>query len=233
MNHVSDLQVWLNLHGAKLKVDNVAGPKTRQAIFDTFRNPAAPAATPAEKRMYGERLGGNVATMLAVAEVESAGGGFDSAGMLKCLYERHYLWQRIRIHVPLLSNPAMGGYTIDADRDGINDSWEKVADAALRFGAAFAFECASWGRFQIMGAWWHKLGYRSAIEFAWKLSRGEAEHFEALCRYVERFGLGPAFAAIDGNPENCRAFARGYNGRAYAKHGYHEKIAAAYRRFDR
>ena len=33
------------------------------------------------------------------------------------------------------------------------------------------------------------------------------------------------FLKISSNPENCRDFARGYNGPAYAKYDYHTKIA--------
>lgn len=227
------LQTWLNSHGASLKVDGAAGPKTRAAIFDVFRNVDAPAVTPAEIRMFGDRLGGDAARMRAVAEVEAPRGGWDASGLMTCLYERHYLWRRIAIKVPFLADPKPGGYTIDIDDDGINDSWEKVADAACRFGAAKAFECASWGKFQIMGAWWQRLGYKSALDFVWGMSRAEVAHYEALCRYIERFDLSAAFRAISADPEDCRAFAKGYNGSTYWKHAYHERIAAAFRRFAR
>src|SRR5690606_38594911 len=132
----------------------------------------------------------------AVAKVESAGGGWDNAGLLKCLWERHYLWRRVKVAVPLLSNPSPGGYTIDADRDGINDSWEKLADATLRFGAGPSFECASFGKFQIMGAHWKALGYPTVLDFVWALSRSEAAHYDAFARYIEVNGLAPALRRV-------------------------------------
>lgn len=225
-------QTWLNCAGAKprLKVDGVAGPKTRSAIIETFRNTDAPAVTPAQIRQVAERLGGNTAQMRAVTAVEAPRGGWDATGLLACLYERHYLWKRIKIKVPLLSDPTPGGYTMDADSDGLNDSWEKVADAACLYGPDKAFECASWGKFQIMGAWWKRLGYRSVLDFVWKLSRDESAHYEAFARYIERFGLTLAFRNISGEPDDCRDFARMYNGSGYTRYAYHEKIAAAYRR---
>lgn len=225
----ADLQSWLNAHGAKLVIDGIAGPKTRSAIIDVFRNTDAPKAKPSEIRMAAAELWADPEQLLAVSAVEAPRGGWDSDGLLTCLYERHYLWKRIAIKVPVLSDPVPGGYTLDADRDGINDSWEKVADVACRFGAHRAFECASWGKFQIMGAWWQRLGYRSAIDFVWRLSRAEAEHYRALVKFVSVNGLLTAFRKIDGDPENCRAFAKGYNGPAYEKHGYHERIARAFR----
>lgn len=225
---IKTLQIWLNAHGARLTVDGKGGPATRAAIIETFRNKAAPAATRADKVLIAARLGGSVRQVDAVAKVESAGGGWDDAGLLKCLWERHWLWKRIRIAVPLLSDPKPGGYTVDADRDGVNDSWEKLADAACRWGAV-AFECASFGKFQIMGGHWKALGYASALDFAWQLSRDEPAHYDALARYISVNRLAGAFRAISGSAPDCAPFARGYNGPAYARLGYHEKIAAAYR----
>lgn len=227
---IAALQEYLNARGHKpqLVVDGVPGPATRQAIFDTFRNRAALSVTDQDIRRFAQRLDATPRQIRAVASVESGGSGWDASGMLKCLYERHYGWKRFQIIVPLLSNPAPGGYTIDADHDGTNDSWEKVADAALTFGEpAKAFECASWGSFQIMGAWWEKLGYSSVIDFVWRLSRSEAEHYEAFIRYIERFGLIDALRKVDGNPMNCLALARGYNGKG--QKGYDGRIAAAFR----
>jgi hypothetical protein len=159
-----------------------------------------------------------------VSKVESAGSGWDNAGRLKCLYERHYFWKRLRIVIPLLSNPAPGGYTIDADRDGINDSWEKVADAAMRNPIA-AFESASWGKFQIMGAWAKQLGYPNAIEFVWQLSRSEAAHYRALEAFITVNRLGPAFRALSRDWRTNTPFARAYNGPK--QKGYDVKLAEA------
>lgn len=223
-----DLQLWLNAHGASLIVDGKGGPATRSAILNVFVNKSAVAVTPADIAQVAARLGGTPRQVAAVAKVESAGGGWDDAGRLKCLYERHYFWKRLRILIPLLSNPAPGGYTIDADRDGINDSWEKVADAAMRSPIA-AFESASWGKFQIMGAHAKSLGYTNAIEFVWALSRSERAHYDALAKFIEVNGLTKAFRALSTNPDDCRAFAAGYNGSGYAKGGYHLKLAEAMR----
>lgn len=225
-------QMWLNAKGAnpRLTVDGLRGPATRAAVIATFRNTSAPAVKPMEMRAIADRLGCSVRQLASVAYVESGGAGWDRSGLLTCLWERHYLWRRIRVAVPLLANPTPGGYTIDADGDGINDSWEKLADAALRFGAAKAFECASFCKFQIMGAHWKALGHASAIDFVWALSRSEAAHYAALAGFIETNGLLPAIRQIDGDPANCLAFARGYNGKR--QKGYDARIAQAYRSMD-
>lgn len=234
--NLADLQAWLNARGASIVVDGKPGPATRRAILDTFINTSAPAVTRQQMAAIATRLGGTARQLAAVAKVESAGGGWDDKGRLKCLYERHYFWRRLRIKIPFLSNPVPGGYTIDADRDGINDSWEKVADAAMRNPIA-AFESASWGKFQIMGAHASADPARkgkvvfdgNAIDFVWWLTRAEAYHYQALARFIEVNGLVPAFRALSDDPEACRAFARGYNGTRYADGNYHGKLAAAMR----
>ena len=226
--NLRDLQLWLNLKGAGLVVDGRPGPATRSAILNVFVNRDAPAVTPADINLIAARLGGTSRQVAAVAKVESAGGGWDDAGRLKCLYERHYFWRRIQVQIPFLSNPTPGGYTVDADRDGVNDSWEKVADAAMRSPTA-AFESASWGKFQIMGAHAKSLGYANTIEFVWALTRSEYAHYEALAKFIEVNGLTKAFRALSTDPETCRAFAKGYNGGGYAKGNYHGKLAAAMR----
>lgn len=228
---IAALQEYLNARGHKpqLVVDGEPGPKTRQAIIDTFRNRVAPAVTDVDIRRFAARLGCTSRQMMAAAVTESGGAGYDADGLLKALWERHYAWKRFRILNPLLSNPTPGGYTIDADHDGINDSWEKLADSALTFREpAKAFECASFGKFQIMGAWWEKLGYSSAVDFVWRMSRSEVEQYEAFARYIERFGLISALRKIDGNPINCLAFAEGYNGKK--QKGYDSRIAANFRK---
>lgn len=228
---IAALQSYLNLRGAYplLVEDGVPGPVTRAAFFEVFRCRTATAITSADIQRFATRLSCKPAQLRAVAETESGGAGWDSTGLLAALYERHYGWKRFRILNTLLSNPAPGGYTVDIDHDGINDSWEKVADAALTFAEPNkAFECASWGKFQIMGAWWEQLGYSSPVDFVWRLSRSEVEHYEAFVRYIERFSLIDALRRVDGNPANCLAFARGYNGPK--QKGYDGRIAANYRK---
>lgn len=225
---ILNLQIWLNAHGARLVEDGLPGPATRSAIIETFRNRTAPAATGDEKAAIAARLGVTMRQLETVARVESAGGGWDNVGLLKCLWERHYLWRRVQVAVPGLSAPNGGGYTVDANGNGINDSWEKLADASLRFGFGIAAECASFGKFQVMGAHWKALGYPSVVEMIWGLSRSEAAHYELLARFIEVNGLLPAMRAIDGNPFNCLAFARGYNGKG--QKGYDVKLANEFRR---
>lgn len=227
---IAAFQTWLNAKGCypPLVVDGLSGPNTRQAVFSVFRNKMAPAVSSDDIASLAKKYNVTTRQIRSVAKVESANRGWDNDGLLACLYERHYGWKRFQIRNSLLSNPAPGGYTVDVDHDGINDSWEKVVDAALLFKEPNkAFECASWGSFQIMGAWAVKLGYGYSCEFVWQLSRSELAHYDAFFRYLETFGLLGALRKVDGNPLNCLELARGYNGKG--QKGYDARIAAAYR----
>lgn len=211
------LQQWLNIHGASLAEDGLAVPATRAAFKAAFVNLNAPAVTDADIAGYAARLGGTVAQVRAVASVESAGGGFTREGRPKILFERHYFYRRIGITIPLISEPRSGGYST-------GNSWDKLTEAAM-IAPAWALESASWGKFQVMGAHWEKLGYSSAIDFTWGMTRSEASHYEALVRYIEVFGLVDAFRALSGDWRDNTAFAKLYNGPA--QRGYDHKLAKA------
>ena len=224
--NISEFQSWLNRHGANIKVDGQAGPATRAAIMQVFTNKDAKAITPAAIEDIAIRLGVTGRQVRAVAKVESAGGGWNDQGQPKILWERHYFWKRIKIAIPWISNPKGGDYTLDANRNGINDSWEKLCLAACRNPIA-AFESASWGKFQIMGAHAKSLGYANALEFAYSMVSDEQAHYQALASFVRVNGLIPAMKALSTNPETCRLFASRYNGSGYAKNAYHVKLAKA------
>jgi len=223
---IAEFQAWLNARGADLRVDGIGGPATRGAVIGTFICRQVALATDAEKEAIAQRLGGTLKQINAVSAVESSGGGWDQSGLIKILYERHYVWRRLKVKIPFLSDPVAGGYTLDADKNGVNDSWEKLSDMARR-NPQVAFESVSWGKFQVMGAWWQRLGYPSVFDMAWGLRAREAAHYELLAKYIEANGLQRAFQSLSGNPADCLAFARGYNGPK--QQGYDQRLAKAMR----
>lgn len=166
------------------------------------------------------RLGVTEKQMRAVAQVESSGGGFDSQGRPKILFERHKFHSATggKYSTTSYSNPKSGGYN--------EDSWGKLTQAIGKDVDA-AFASASWGKFQVMGFHWEALGYPSALEMAYTSVISEAAHYEMLVRYVEQFGLEEEMAMISTDEDDCRPFAKGYNGSGYEKYGYHTKLAAA------
>ncbi len=226
--NLSEFQSWLNRHGANIKVDGQGGPATRSAIMQVFTNKKATAITASEIDGIALALGVTGKQLRAVAKVESGGGGWNDQGQPKILWERHYFFKRILIAIPWISNPKGGDYTLDANRNGVNDSWEKLCLAACRKPVG-AFESASWGKFQIMGAHAVSLGYANALEFAYSMVSNERAHYLALAAFVRVNGLIPAMRALSTNPETCRAFASRYNGSGYRQNAYHDKLAAAMR----
>lgn len=230
------LQRFLVAKGANIAVDGAVGPLTRAAIFARFANRNAPKITPGEIGVIARSLGAAPEQVRAVAAVESAGGGFLDSGHPKILFERHWLFRRIgralsasSVAGAFLAASTPGGYTLDADRDGINDSWEKLMEACAVDPVA-AFESCSWGKFQIMGGHWKALGYASVFDFAWSMVESEAGHYRALAAFIRANRLEAALRQIGPNAASNERFARGYNGIGFRKNDYHTRLARAMRR---
>lgn len=216
-------------HG--LVIDGLAGPKTRQAM----QRGADPRTLRQIDLVHAaERLGVELATVMAVNEIESRGSGLHlggpAAGEPVILYERHIMRRRLIHHGidpvphqrrrPDLVNNKPGGYI------GGPQEHKRLA-AAHGIHPTAAFESASWGLFQIMGFHWNRLGYDSATAFATAMHRDEPSQLEAFTRFIERdAGLHRALRCQD-----WRDFARRYNGPAFEKNDYDTRLAAAYRRY--
>lgn len=214
----TDLQSWLNTHGATLVVDGSFGPTSRKALEAVFTNPCADATTDADMKVFADRLGCSVKQLKAVSLVESGGSGFDNKGRPKILFERH-LFHRFtngKFSVSAYSNSSGGGYK--------DDSWAKLGEAASKSVFA-AFEAVSWGKFQVLGMWWDELGYASPVEMAYSAVTSEDAHYEMLVRYIEHNKMQGAVRAISTNAATNVAFAKGYNGPAFSKYNYDTKLA--------
>lgn len=200
--------------------DGQFGPVSTAALLSAFSNPNAPAITESELQAFADRLGCSLRQLRAVSIVESAGSGFDRQGRPKILFERH-LFHRLTHgeHSPAVySSPAGGGYEIS--------SWSKLA-AACAVDPDAAFASCSWGKFQVLGLHWSTFGFVSPFALARTTAKSEKAHYELLALYIEKHGLTDELRAISRDPDDCRAFARAYNGPAYAKFHYDTKLAEA------
>lgn len=190
------------------------------ALLAHFTNRDANAVASTDLDRFAQRLGCSAKQIVAVAMVESGGAGFDTAGRPKILFERH-LFHRLtqgRWSPASFSQAQGGGYK--------ESSWEKLG-AACGHDPDAAFSSASWGKFQVLGMHWAKLGYPSPYALAWTTAQSEGDHYELLIRYIETFGLKPAIRQLSANPETCRDFAKLYNGPGYRTFQYHIKLARA------
>lgn len=207
--------------------DGIWGPHSRRALLAHFTNTDANTISPADMAATARRLGCSLLQLQAVRRVEAAGSGFDRAGRPKILFERHKFHRMTggRFSPTWFSQSAWGGYTIDANQNGVNDNWDKLSDAIATGAVDAAFQSCSWGAFQIMGEWWDELKYPSPYAMAWTSAQSEGDHLEMFARYIEHFGLQDELRAITSNPETCKPFAAGYNGPQFARNQYHIKIA--------
>lgn len=254
---VRRLQQQLNQHGANLFPDGDYGAETEKAVRayqrkvglvdDGRAGPKTQAALAglnvahllrlASLRKAAERLGIELAVVMAVNEVESLGEGFLSNGKPKILYERHVMHARLALprhpaddaqalkthadqlaaQYPSLVNTRPGGYA------GGTAEHQRLAQARL-LDSLCAAESASWGAFQIMGYHWQALGYASIDDFTTRMAKDENQQFEAFVRFIE---LDPVLhKALKG--KKWATFAKRYNGPAYARNLYDVKLERAY-----
>lgn len=176
-------------------------------------------------------IGCSVYAVQAVATVESNGDGMLPDGRPKILFERHVMYQRYKASVgqaqadiavlkwPTVVNPKPGGYSsgsIEHDRLGL----------AAAINRNCALESCSWGAFQIMGYHWKTLGYLSLQDFVNSMYQGESAQLDAFIRFI----MADQTLVSALRDKNWAKFARRYNGPAYSKNRYDEKMAAAYAR---
>ena len=228
------IQTW-----AGVPADGIPGPQTaralvaklglgfdREAFLARHVNKQSPAITASDIAMAATRLGVSAKHIEMIRAVESSGQSFDNAGRPIILFEPHIFHRRTNgsAGVTSFSYPSWGQKPYPKSYDA---RWSQMADAAAHDEEA-ALESASWGLFQIMGFHWQALGYQSARDFAGRMVASEAEHLEAVVRFIEVNGLAPALRACRANdPDSCRTFAKAYNGSGYEKNSYHVKMAKA------
>jgi hypothetical protein len=82
-----------------------------------------------------------------------------------------------------------------------------------------ALMSASWGVFQVMGFLYKESGFATVQEFANAMGKGEDEQLMAFARLLAATGLDDKIRQRD-----WAAFARQYNGPAYTKNKYDEKL---------
>lgn len=171
------------------------------------------------------------AAILAVAQIESGGrAGALVAGRLEPLirFEGHYFDRRLSpadrklARRAGIADPRAGAVANPRRQD---ERWALLRRAA-RIDRRAAYESVSWGVGQVMGAHWAWLGYASVDALAAEARSGLPGQVRLMLRYIRKAGLGAALRERD-----WRAFARGYNGPAFARRGYHRKLARAFRAY--
>ncbi|WP_347454078.1 N-acetylmuramidase family protein [Acinetobacter thermotolerans] len=186
--------------------------------------------TEAQIQAQASKLGIEVAVLKAVIEVECKGSGFNVDGTPVILFERHVFRQRLIANGktatadkamrerPDLCSKTTGNY-------GLYSAQHGRLNAAAQYHRESALESASWGIGQVMGYHWKALGYPTLQNFINAMYRDEASQLDAMCRYIVTNKLINALKNKD-----WKAFARGYNGPAYARNSYDVKLGNAYKK---
>lgn len=118
----------------------------------------------------------------------------------------------------LLSSPEPGGY------GPVRLQHQRLA-AARTLDDGAAVMSASWGLFQVMGENFRRAGCRSLAEFEAAMRRSVDDHLQLFASFIHADGrLQLALQRYD-----WTTFARIYNGPAFAEHGYHTRLAEAFR----
>lgn len=185
-----------------------------------------PRLTDDDFQAAAESLGVPVAAVKAVAEVEAPGPGFLPTGEPRILFERHVFHRltngKWSAWYPDISNPKWGGYGPESAQHG-------RLQRATALDREAGLKSASWGKFQILGENYEQAGFGTLQGFINAMYASEADHLEAFVNFIRADKrLHAALKALD-----WRTFARIYNGPAYAQHGYHTRIADAFRELSR
>lgn len=211
-------------HG--MVVDGIAGPRTQAALVGRL-DPKD--LTERDIQRAAEALGCAPAAIHAVIEVESPSDGFLPDGRVTILFERHVFWQQLKQAGVDPSTVALPANVLSRERGGYIGGaaeYARLAQAAA-INREAAHAACSWGRFQIMGYHAHTLGYADAQAMAAAFATGEAEHLAAFVRFVAADDA--LRKALDAG--KWSAFAKAYNGPAYAQNLYDVRLARAFARY--
>lgn len=181
-----------------------------------------------------EKIGCEVATLKAVATVESNGSGFQSDGTPTILFEPHIFWKQLKLNginpeellkkdpslsdilYPVWGSKPYGKYSLQSNR----------LERASKINREAALMSTSYGLFQIMGFNWNLCGVSSLQDFINAMYKNEDSHLDMFDDYIVNSGLDDELKNKD-----WKGFARGYNGSSYTKNNYDKKLKEAYNKF--
>jgi len=185
----------------------------------------------------GHRLGVGEDRIHMILDVETRGRGHDSLGRSVILFERHIFYRELkklgdkkkldRAVKAGLANTRAGGYGKESEQ------YDKLLKA-IKIDETAALKSASWGLGQIMG-FNHKLaGYASVQSMVRAFKEDEDLQLEGVVQFILNNKLDDELRACQPfDPDSCRGFANGYNGKAYARNNYHVKLANALGKWSR
>lgn len=185
-----------------------------------------PKLTRADFQRAAATLQCEVAAIWAITQKESQGGGFLKGQILTVRFEGHEFRKRTRGRFdksnPTLSHPYMRDCPYNLGTVG---DWRRL-EAARQLAGDVAFECASYGMFQIMGYHYAMLGYESAYALVQAFNESEARQLDGFVQFILKQGL-----ADDLRHRRWNVIATHYNGADSEANQYARDIARFYEQF--
>ena len=173
----------------------------------------------------------DIKVIKAVTQVEALGFGFYNNGLPVTLFERHIFYRQLvnlkgQMYADIVAlnnsdicNKSPGGYL------GGKLELERL-EIAKNINETAALNSASYGLFQIMGFNHIQAGYKTVKEYYDAMRVSEDKQLDAFINYIlndKDKSLWKSLANKD-----FTAFAKEYNGPAYAKNRYDIKMKEAY-----
>lgn len=220
---VASLQQYLTDHKFyNGEISGNFGPRTKLALQTALSAGPDTPLTAEDIARAALAIGCDVGAIKAVCAVEAAGAGFIS-GLPKILFEGH-LFSKYTGHQYDASHPAISYPVWDKSKYPATQAgrYQQLMDA-VSLNPDAAFQSASYGMFQIIGANYAACKYADPLQFVMAMCLTEGAQLVAFVNFVNARGLAPALRKHD-----WAAFAKGYNGTAYRQNQYDTKLAAAY-----
>jgi hypothetical protein len=190
---------------------------------------------PGELAELANEFGLTEAHVRTVIEVETAGKAFNSVGWPYFLFEPHKYYQNVP--KSKLAEAIKQGLAYPTWKGP--GSYPKTPQLrvqqflkAAALDETAAIKSASWGLGQIMGSECLEAGYNSPQEMLQAFMDSEANQVRGMLNLIKHRKLDRVLLQFP-NMEACHAFARKYNGAAYAKNNYHNKLHDAYVRLSK
>ncbi len=175
------------------------------------------------------------ARLRAVLQVEARNSGFYSSGALRCLYEPHIAWKYTKGDVRKKLVAAGLAYRSWGTKKYPKSSFSRIDKCAAIAGEEVAALSTSWGMPQIVGFNHKAAGFPTAVAMVKSFALSEANQIGGMINFIKanKGMLAALNAAVPGDKESWRPFARPYNGPSYAKHNYHGRLANAHKKWDK
>lgn len=196
----------------------------QHALPDADREVRFETLTEEDFRIVAGELGVEVAAIKAVAKIEAGAAfkGFWAPGVPVANYSQT-LFNRYKAKTK--GPKATGAKVPDGLKGYALKEWTALTNAR-KINEDAANMATYWGMFQIGGAHYKQCGCQNVGEMVALVSASEFSQLEMFGVFIRNAGMLENLRA-----KEWAAFARKYNGPAYAKRGYHTRMAKEYAAF--